>query len=83
MFLLSADLSAVCFHMWLLIDLQQYTLQDIQGLYSLNLLYSKENLKNKDFLYFLLLPLFWYSLNFIQAKATNFLSLNFKETLRI
>ena len=54
-----------------------------QGPYSLNLPYSKEPLKSKDFLYFLPLPLFLYSLNFPQTKEPNFLSLTFKETLKI
>ena len=53
------------------------------GPYSLNLLYSKEPLKIKDFLYFLPLPLFMYSLNFPQTKEPNFLSLTFKETLKM
>ena len=33
------------------------------GPYSLNLIYSKEPFKSKDFLYFMLLSLFLYSLN--------------------
>ena len=46
------------------------------GLHSLNLLCSNESLKSvKDFLYFLLLPSFWYSLNFPQTKQPNFPSL--------
>ena len=48
------------------------------GPYSLNLLYSKEPVKSKDFLYFLPLPL-----NFPQTKEPDFLSLTFKETLKI
>ena len=49
------------------------------GPYSLNLLYSKEPLQSKDFLYFLPFPLFLYSLNLPQTEEPNFLSLTFKK----